>query len=65
MYMVKAAQAPPREIIMFLFRRKRKRWDETLYWRTIRWLARYSETLYGLYQKRIRRDPFYLADDHW
>jgi len=46
-------------------KKQKKRWHDTLYWRIIHWLARYSETFYGMYQRRIRRDPFYTLDDHW
>jgi len=28
-------------------------------------LSKYNETLYRMYQKRIRRDAFYTFDDHW
>jgi len=62
--MVKGGNRAAKEIIVFKFKPK-KRWHDTLYWRTIRRLARYSETLHRMYQKRIQRDAFYTFDDHW
>jgi hypothetical protein len=46
-------------------KKRKKPWYDSLYWRIIYRLSRYSEALYKLYMKKSSSDPFYKQDDHW